>query len=144
MSITPSHLRHALKGITKASSHPNALLYKIQLQGASQKYLVREPEIGEIALPSPSSATMLENGNTLKEPGMTKELACEGQIATDSKKKIENTCEEGKDRGVGIVTDRRFMGLAVLDTMSVAGFLWDGTKSAQHREASGGTGSLSS
>lgn len=114
MSITPSHLRHALKRITRASSNPNVLAYKIQLQGATKKYLVRETENGGIALPPPSSGTMLERGTGHEEPSMTKELACEVKNAMNAKTEIEKSWEEGKNRGIRDVTCRRFMGLAVM------------------------------
>jgi hypothetical protein len=132
MSITPSHLRHALKRISKASCHPNALAYKIQLQDATKKYLVRETENGGIALPPPSSSTMLEGEGAIEEPSMMKELACEGKNAKDSKKVVEKPSEEAGNGRFGDVTCRRFMSLAVLDTTSIIRFLSEGTKSAKH------------
>jgi hypothetical protein len=132
MSITPSHLHHALKRISKASCHPNTLAYKIQLQGATKKYLVRETENGGIALPPPSSSTTPEGEGAIEEPSMMKELACEGKIARGSKKVVEKPSEEAGNGRFKDVTCRRFMSLAVLDTTSIRGFLSEGTKSAKH------------
>lgn len=133
MPITASHLRHALKRIAQASSHPNALAYKIQLEGATQKYLVRETENGEIDLPPPSSATMLERGADRKEPAVAEVgLGCGGENAMDLKTAVKEPRDEGRNRGFGDVTSRRFMGLALFDTTSIIGFPWEGKKSDKY------------
>jgi len=84
---------------------------------------MRGSETGGIALPSPSTATMLEGGTTIEEPSMKKELACERENAMDVKAEKEKSWEESMNKGFRDVTNRRFMGLADISSRSTVHFL---------------------
>lgn len=58
-----SHLTNILRQISKKASHPNSLIYSVQLLKAKQKYLVR----GEIGVNEESAISLAapdDNGST--------------------------------------------------------------------------------
>lgn len=53
-----SQLGNILQQVAKKSSNPNALIYKVQLSRANQKYLAPQQEITTISLAQPDSAKL--------------------------------------------------------------------------------------
>src|SRR5579871_5339681 len=123
MSITPSYLRHALNRVVKASSHPNALAYKIQLTGATQKYLERGPENGAIDFPRPSSTVVIDGS---KDIFLVRPKLSSTSCTIEEKSVMKEL--QGEENGTKDLAGRRFMSLASHD--SIVGFLWNGSGSA--------------